>query len=195
VLAVLLPIYNSLGTRQPIRPRAGMFRRKSETRHRSSSEVIGEEVLASVREFGFHYGCAGRADAPRAGSAESQNGGHTHCDCRCRHDRRRHPTDQSQSIMDGKFSHDLWIGRHVHHGDHDGHCHDAVDHRAPIERLDGIDRGSAAPAAAVPRVPRRETWKGEASAMAMLHSGCSRCAAQARQPVRPALRTRTTMLT
>jgi hypothetical protein len=54
-------------------------------------------------------------------ATQSENGGHTHCDCGRGHDRRRHPTNQSQSIMDGKFPHDLWIGRHVHHGDHDGH--------------------------------------------------------------------------
>ena len=72
--------------------------------------------------------------------APSALAGDEHRDDRGGHRPRREPAQRFQPARHGERAHHLRVVGQQHHHDHDRHGDDAVDHRAPEQRLDRVDR-------------------------------------------------------
>lgn len=63
---------------------------------------------------------------------------------RQRDDASGQPPQNAKTLADDEFPHDLRIGDHAHHHEHNRYRYHAVNHRCPIQRLDRVDSAACA---------------------------------------------------
>ena len=63
---------------------------------------------------------------------------------RQRDDASGQPPQNVKTLADDEFPHDLRIGDHAHHHEHNRYRYHAVNHRCPIQRLDRVDSAACA---------------------------------------------------